>query len=56
MLSLPTQLSELRMLLSADGRTAADESYILARYNDPSTRPRFRRNEVLVPLADFSLW
>ena len=50
------QLNELRTLLAADGRTRADESYVLARYNDPSTRPRFRRNEVLIPLENFSLW
>lgn len=30
----------------------------LARYNDPSVKPRFRRNEVLLPLdeASFDLW
>ena len=53
---LTAQLSELRMLLSTDGRSAADDSFTLARYNDPSTPPRFRRNEVLIPLKKFSLW
>ena len=53
---VPAQLGELRMLLSEDERNPADDSYILARYNDPSTRPSFRRNEVLLPLTDFSLW
>ena len=53
---LSAQFNELRTLLLEDGRSAADGSYILARYNDPSTRPRFRRNEVLLPLADFELW
>jgi hypothetical protein len=31
-------------------------SWMLARYNDPSVKPRLRRNEILVELRDFDLW
>jgi SOUL heme-binding protein len=34
----------------------AGEDWVLARYNDPSIQPIFRRNEVLVPVAKFDLW
>uniref|UniRef100_A0A383WAA1 SOUL heme-binding protein n=1 Tax=Tetradesmus obliquus TaxID=3088 RepID=A0A383WAA1_TETOB len=35
---------------------ADSSSWMLARYNDPSVKPRFRRNEILVELRDFNLW
>lgn len=37
--------------LEADG-----SGWLLARYNDPSTKPMFRRNEVLIPVRNFQLW
>jgi hypothetical protein len=30
--------------------------WALARYNDPSVAPVFRRNEVLIELKEFELW
>ncbi len=36
---------------------AGGRSWSLARYNDPSTPPPFRRNEVLMQLDDnFDIW
>jgi hypothetical protein len=37
-------------------RAAEPGAWTLARYNDPSVKPRFRRNEVLIALQDFDLW
>ncbi|KAF8066298.1 heme-binding-like protein [Scenedesmus sp. PABB004] len=43
--------------LEAAGLRPVDPGlWSLARYNDPSVKPRFRRNEVLVQLASFDLW
>jgi hypothetical protein len=48
---------ELLAALQADGLQVADpDAWALARYNDPSVRPQFRRNEVLMQLQDFDLW
>ncbi len=44
---------QLRDLLIRDGLRAA-AGYQLARYNDPSTPPMVRRNEVLIRLDDFA--
>lgn len=44
---------QLRDLLIRDGLRAA-AGYQLARYNDPSTPPLVRRNEVLIRLEDFA--
>ena len=46
----------LMAALQRRGLTADGSDWVLARYNDPSTQPMFRRNEVLVPLKDFQLW
>ena len=50
------QLTRLKQLMMVDGLLPADDIIRLARYNDPSTKPRFRRNEVLVKLEKFELW
>ena len=42
--------------LRRDNLSTANEEWALARYNDPSTKPWFRRNEVLVPVEGFDLW
>lgn len=42
--------SELRQLLKESGYEAVGEE-IVARYNDPSTLPFVRRNEVIIPLG-----
>jgi hypothetical protein len=54
--SAPRKERELRAALSRDRISVASHEWVLARYNDPSTRPMFRRNEVLLPVADFDLW
>jgi DNA gyrase inhibitor GyrI len=48
--------AQLRQQLQQEGLQAAGSEWLLARYNDPSVKPAFRRNEVLIPLADFDLW
>ena len=45
---------KLRAALLLDGIKAQD-SYQLARYNDPFTLPFLRRNEVLIAVDDFEL-
>jgi DNA gyrase inhibitor GyrI len=48
---------ELRQAMIRKGIRAAGPEWVLARYNDPFTLPAFRRNEVLIPVADdFKLW
>ena len=47
---------ELEAALRADDIVFDSSKWVLARYNDPSTRPAFRRNEVLVPIREFDLW
>ena len=48
---------ELRAALFAAGiHPANPDEWVLARYNDPSTWPWLRRNEVLVAVKDFHLW
>lgn len=50
------QLSSLRQAMARDQLKAASEKWTLARYNDPSTKAPFRRNEVLVSVQEFDLW
>lgn len=50
------QESALRKAMQRRGIVADGSDWLLARYNDPSTRPAFRRNEVLVPVKEFELW
>lgn len=51
------QVWQLRKHLMADGvEVQLGGQWVLARYNDPGTPPPFRRNEVMLPLADFKLW
>ena len=45
-----------REAVQGDAVKIASDDWMLARYNDPSTRPVFRRNEVLVKVKDFDLW
>lgn len=45
----------LERILERDGLNPEKDKYILARYNDPGTLPPFRRNEVLVPLKNYTL-
>lgn len=48
---------ELLSALQEAGLQPVDSAaWTLARYNDPSVKPRFRRNEVLMRLKDFDLW
>ena len=42
----------LRNFLLRDGLNPCP-GYVLARYNDPSTPPAVRRNEVLIELQDY---
>ena len=42
---------KLRGLLLIDG-LSADDTYMLARYNEPFVPPPFKRNEVLIELKD----
>lgn len=46
----------LAALQEAGMQPVDDAAWTLARYNDPSVKPRFRRNEVLMQLRDFDLW
>lgn len=56
-LQVQQQLQRLRQAARKHGLNLMSPSdYIVARYNDPSTKPIFRRNEVLVELDDFKLW
>lgn len=50
------QLSSLRQAMARDQLKATSEKWTLARFNDPSTKAPFRRNEVLVSVQDFDLW
>lgn len=50
------QLQTLRQKMARDKIQAVSETWTLARYNDPSTKGPFRRNEVLVPVENFDLW
>lgn len=50
---------QLRDLVEKDGiSVAGSQPAVLARYNDPSTPPLFRRNEILLPINEstFKLW
>ena len=47
---------ELQALMQRRSISAAGDECYLARYNDPSTRPSWRKNEILVPVKDFDLW
>lgn len=48
--------NELQQALHADGISYDTSKWILARYNDPSTKAAKRRNEVLIPVKDFDIW
>ena len=50
------EVDALRTAVEKNGLTVRGKEWALARYNDPSTKPWFRRNEVLVPVSDFDLW
>ena len=50
------QLQILKQAVVRDGLHMASEEWQLARYNDPSTKPMFRRNEVMLESAEFDLW
>lgn len=51
------QRATLKQKLEEDSVAIEDpDKWLLARYNDPSTKPKNRRNEVLIPLASFDLW
>lgn len=50
------QLQILKQMVERDGLSVASEEWQLARYNDPSTKPMFRRNEVMLEIAEFDLW
>lgn len=47
---------ELRFLMQNRSIRAAGQEWFLARYNDPSTKPMFRKNELLIPVKEFDLW
>ena len=47
---------ELRALMQRRNISAAGSEWYLARYNDPSTKPAQRKNEILIPVKDFDLW
>ena len=47
---------QLQALMQRRKIFAAGDEWFLARYNDPSTKPMFRKNEVLIPVKDFDLW
>jgi len=47
---------QLQKSLEADGVDFDSDKWILARYNDPSTKPAARKNEVLIPLKSFDIW
>lgn len=50
-------LAHCRQDLQKDGLQASEgQGGILAQYNDPGVAPPFRRNEVLIPLQNFSIW
>jgi SOUL heme-binding protein len=56
-LQVQQQLQRLRQAARKhDLKLKSPSDYIVARYNDPGTKPIFRRNEVLVELEDFKLW
>jgi hypothetical protein len=46
----------LAALLEAGVTVPDPDAWVLARYNDPSVKPRFRRNEILMQLQEFDLW
>lgn len=47
---------ELRALMQRRNISALGNEWYLARYNDPSTRPAWRKNEILIPIKEFDLW
>jgi len=50
------QLKSLRIAMARDDLQASAKDWTLARYNDPSTKGPFRRNEVLISVINFDLW
>jgi hypothetical protein len=51
---------ELLMYLKADGLhpvcEGGEPSFTVMQYNDPGVKPPFRRNEILIPVANFDVW
>lgn len=57
----PRKCAEVQQQLLAALQEAGLEvqdpaAWVLARYNDPSVKPRNRRNEILMQLKSFDLW
>eukprot|EP00208_Stichococcus_sp_RCC1054_P000489 CAMPEP_0206140442 /NCGR_PEP_ID=MMETSP1473-20131121/9492_1 /ASSEMBLY_ACC=CAM_ASM_001109 /TAXON_ID=1461547 /ORGANISM="Stichococcus sp, Strain RCC1054" /LENGTH=369 /DNA_ID=CAMNT_0053534595 /DNA_START=232 /DNA_END=1341 /DNA_ORIENTATION=+ len=50
------EAARLRAALPKHNLKPRSGQYIVARYNDPGTKPIFRRNDVLIELEDFKLW
>ncbi|KAL0027314.1 hypothetical protein WJX77_012126 [Trebouxia sp. C0004] len=50
------QLERLRVAMARDDLQGGATDWTLARYNDPSTKGPFRRNEVLISVTNFDLW
>ena len=50
------QLSILRESLAKHKIQNASDTWTLARYNDPSTKGPFRRNEVMIAVKHFDIW
>ena len=46
----------LRARIHSRGLSAKGSEWYLARYNDPSTKPMFHKNEILIAIEDFDLW
>ena len=54
---MQSELRRLREAVAAHGLQPKSEGdYLVARYNDPGTKPFFRRNDVLIELDGFELW
>eukprot|EP00877_Chromochloris_zofingiensis_P004288 jgi/Chrzof1/13860/Cz08g15100.t1 len=57
--SCQSQYQQLKAVLLRDGLLTADDKpddWVLARYNDPSVKPMFRLNEILLPLSHYDVW
>lgn len=54
--SVMQQVELLQAALPVHGLKPKTGKHIVARYNDPSTKAIFRRNDILIELQDFELW